>query len=330
MGITNNFDEHRYSIRASNSLLIFYPFSILSTLFILHTLYDLGESQGTQFFLTCNILFFMITGLIAEAWPRGSTRIQRQLPDMQAFEKASLLSQLTMFYFQPIVSLAARQEYLSPSDVANILPEEHKTKEGTDRLASTWSKRVKAYQQRLQSETDPEKRSKIKPPSLFTTILITHWRGLMPIVITRTITPFAENLSPFLLGVLLDYIEGRSHDGERPLVFGLFIAISIILVQMTVTMFYSYMLRKMYLVGTEIRSATTAMIYQKSLRLSPDARRKSSTGAITNHMSVDAAMWEDGIDILSLFISLPWDFGLCIFLRKFFFSPSKSNRVFVP
>ncbi|KAG0045905.1 hypothetical protein BGZ83_008896, partial [Gryganskiella cystojenkinii] len=73
----------------------------------------------------------------------------------------------------------------------------------------------------------------------------------------------------------------------------------------------------MYLLGAEIRSATTAMIYRKTLRLSPDARRKSSSGAILTHLSVDAALWEEGLITLSMFFSLPWDFSLCIFLRKF-------------
>lgn len=320
MSLWVNFDEHRYSIRSSNSLLSFYTVSIVSTSFILHTLYDLDQGHSLQFKLSVLILISMLVGLTAEAWPRGSTRIHQQLPpEIQAYDRASMFSQLTMFYFQPIVSLAAKQEFLSPSDIANILPKEHETKAGAERLERVWNKRVEAYHLRLDKETDPVKRTKIKPPSLFKTILITHWRGFVPIIAIRLLIPFGENLSPYLLGLLLDYIEGRSHEGERPLLFGLFIAISIFVIHVIVTTCYGYILRKLYLMGTEVRSATTAMVYRKALKLSPDARRKSSTGAITNHMSVDAAIWEDGIDIMSIFISLPLDFGLCIFLRKLVF-----------
>ena len=317
MSLWVNFDEHRYSIRSSNSLLSFYTASIVSTSVILHTLYDLEQGHSLQFRLSVMILISMLVGLTAEAWPRGSTRVHQQLPpEIQAYDRASLFSQLTMFYFQPIVSLAAKQEFLSPSNIANILPKEHETKEGTERLERVWNRRVESYHQRLDKETDPVKRAKIKPPSLFSTILIAHWRGFVPIIIIRILIPFGENFSPYLLGLLLDYIEGRSHDGERPLLFGLCVAFSIFFTHVIVTICYSYMLRKLYLTGAEIRSAATAMIYRKALKLSPDARRKSSTGAITNHMSVDAAVWEDGIDVMSIFISLPLDFGLCIFLRK--------------
>ncbi|KAG0044415.1 Multidrug resistance-associated protein 4, partial [Gryganskiella cystojenkinii] len=309
-----NYDEHRFTIRSSNSLLSFYTFVILATLFILHTLFDLDQTNTTQFHLTLASLFTLTAGWIVEAWPRSSTRVQQQLPDLQGYEKANLFAQLTMFYFQPIVSLAAKQEYLSPADIVNILPNEHKTEAGTARLEKCWNKRMARFHRRKAAEPDAEKRTKIKPPSFFTTVLIAHWVDLIPIVIARTVTPFIENLSPLLLGILLDYIEGRSQGGGKPLAFGLFIAVSIFVVHMVITIFYSYMLRKMYLIGTEVRSATTAMIYRKALRLSPDARRKSSVGAISNHMSVDAASWEMGIDILSLFISLPWDFSLCIFL----------------
>ncbi|GJJ74765.1 ATP-binding cassette, subfamily C (CFTR/MRP), member 1 [Entomortierella parvispora] len=314
MSLWVNYDEPRYTIRSSNSLISFYIVTAVSTSFILHTLYDLGQGHSVQFILSALVLISVLVGLTAEAWPRGSTRIHQQLPpEIRAYDRASLLSQLTMSYFQPIVNLAAKQEFLSPADIANILPEEHETKVGAERIERVWNKRVQAFHQRLEAETDPEKRSKIKPPSLLNSILVAHWRGFVPIVAARILIPFGEILSPFLLGLLLDYIEGRSHEGERPLIFGLFIAVSIFVAHVLVTIGYSYALRKLYLIGAEIRSGATAMVYRKALRLSPDARRKSSTGAITNHMSVDAAMWEIGVDILSIFISLPLDFGLCIY-----------------
>ncbi|KAF9944354.1 hypothetical protein BGZ65_012191 [Modicella reniformis] len=157
-------------------------------------------------------------------------------------------------------------------------------------------------------------------------ILTSHWKALIPVLVMRIVIPFTEYLSPALLGELLDYIEGPSEDSsstsllaswngeEKPLIYGLAIAFSMFAVHAILPMMNTYILRSIYLIGTEIKAALIAMIYRKALSLSPDARRRSSTGAITNHMSVDATLWEDGVEKLSVWISLPFDFVICLFM----------------
>jgi hypothetical protein len=158
--------------------------------------------------------------------------------------------------------------------------------------------------------------------------LTAYWKPLIPIVVMRIVLPLIEYLSPILLGALLDYIQDAtggteaasqsplSSSTEKPLIYGLAIAFSIFAVQVASSILFANNLRTMYLLSTEIKSALVAMIYRKSLRLSPDSRRKSSTGAITNHMSVDADLWEEGTEALSMWISLPVDIVLCLYLCK--------------
>ncbi|KAF9911161.1 hypothetical protein BX616_010659 [Lobosporangium transversale] len=55
----------------------------------------------------------------------------------------------------------------------------------------------------------------------------------------------------------------------------------------------------------QVKSALISMVYRKSLRLSPESRNKSTTGEITNHMSVDADVWSEALLFLSMWISLP-------------------------
>ncbi|KAF8939989.1 hypothetical protein BGZ58_008149 [Dissophora ornata] len=326
-----NYNEHKYTIRSSNSLFTFYIMSILTTGLLLHTQLRLKQTARPEYHLSITSLVLLTMGFTVEAWPRGSTRVQQQ-SNAQDFEKANLFSQLTFHFFQPIVSLAAKQQMLYPSDIFNQLPESYMTKPGYAHLSTCWGKRVQRYRDKVVLETKRsggtgDKIKSVKKPSLMTTILIANWKALVPVVIVRIAIPVTEYLSPALLGLLLDYIDnpnGRLRESmssfsatprnieEKPLMYGLVLAFSIFAIRITVPMLYSYVLRDMYLLSTGIKAALVAMIYRKSLKLSPDAKRKSSTGAITNHMSVDAVLWEEGIDKLSVWISLPFDFTICL------------------
>ncbi|KAF9356135.1 hypothetical protein BGX26_005685 [Mortierella sp. AD094] len=328
-GLAVSYNEHKYTIRSSDPLLLYYIISIIAIAITLHTQFDLLQFNQTAY--RCNIasLVALSLGLLIESLPRGSTQVQQQ-SGAQEYDKANLLSRLSFTFFQPIVSLAAKQHILVPSDIVNQLPDSYSTKAGYVALSTRWFRRVKNYRDKVQAaEKDgctEEEIKRIKKPSLMTTIFVAHWKAFVPIVIMRTLIPFTEYLPPALLGLLLDYIGGDPLDEssaptfispkqeEKPLIYGLAIASSLFASHVITTMMYTYLLRGMYLLSIEIRSSLVAMIYRKALRLSPDARRMSSTGSITNHMSVDAAMWEEGVGTLSDWISLPFDFSICLLM----------------
>ncbi|KAG0217290.1 hypothetical protein BGX33_010936 [Mortierella sp. NVP41] len=325
-----NYNEHKYSIRSSDFLVVFYVMSILASITLLHTL--LGVDQGihaaeTQF--TIAYLVLLILNLTVESWPRGSTRVQQQ-SGAQAWDKANFFSRLSQHYFQPIMSLAYKQQMLLPSDIVDQLPEEHKTENGFKRLSVVWNRKVRKYYEKVRAAggaSNPEAVKKIKKPSLLFTILYVHWRSLVFIVLVRTCIPFSEYLSPALLGLFLDYIQGPSSSGDldsdviagsssedKPLGYGLLLAFGIFFARCIVAVLYAYTLRRFYLLGIEVKAALIAMIYRKALVLSPDAKRQSSTGAVLNHMSVDALQWEDGFDQLDIWMSLPFELSICLYM----------------
>ncbi|KAG0240518.1 hypothetical protein BGX31_001878 [Mortierella sp. GBA43] len=286
-----NYNEHKYTIRSSDSLFTFYIISILATAAILHTRYTLHYTHEPEYTTTIASLIFLILGFLTEAWPRGSTQVQLR-SGAQAYEKANLFSQLTYHFFQPIVSLAARQQILHPSDVVNQLPETHRTKVGHGRLSASWNKAITKYQDKIRAvghgPDANDKIKSIKKPSLMAAILTAYWKPLIPIMVMRIVLPLIEYLSPILLGALLDYIQDATggteaasqsplfSSTEKPLIYGLAIAFSIFAVQVVSSVMFANNLRTMYLLSTEIKSALVAMIYRKSLILSPDSRRKSS------------------------------------------------------
>lgn len=308
-GLFLNKEEHKYKIRSSNSLFVFFILSILAATFVLHTFYDLHQINSFEFYLNAAFIAFMLVGFTAEAWPRGSTQVQQRSTDVQTYDKANLASQLTFYFFQPIVSLAARQQMLLPSDIANQIPEEYKTASGYSQLSKSWSRRVSAYFCAMLTNAEAKK------PSLFATILIAYRRPLIPIVLIHIALPFMQYLSPALLGLLLDYVEASSEEDAKPLSYGIALAVGMFLAAMFLSIMNAYKMKTVYQVSTEIRAGLIAMIYRKALKLSPDARRVSSTGQITNHVAVDAELWEDAIPCLSAWISIPFDLAICLTMR---------------
>ncbi|KAF9139964.1 hypothetical protein BGX30_007218 [Mortierella sp. GBA39] len=311
-----NYNEHKFTIRSSDSLVIFFTLSIVASTIILHTLLETGQgvhSAETRF--TIAYLVLLTLGLVVETWPRGSTRVQ-QLSGAQAWDKANFFSRMSQHYFQPIVSLAAKQKMLLPSDVVNQLPEENKTEIGYARLSVIWNRKTKRYY------------DKIRKPSLMLAIIQAHWRNLIPAVAAKIVLPFLDYLSPALLGLFLDYIQGPAASDpesvvtalskpateEKPFGYGVLLAFAIFLARCAVAAVFSSYYRRVFILCAQAKATLTSMIYRKVLVLSPDARRKSSTGAILNHMSVDAVQWEEGFDCLGLWISIPFDFSICFYM----------------
>ncbi|KAK3844456.1 MAG: hypothetical protein J3R72DRAFT_473118 [Linnemannia gamsii] len=330
-----NYNEHKYSIRASDFLIIFFSLSIFASATLLHTLFGIDQGLHTaEARFTIAYLVLLTLGLAVEAWPRGSTQVQ-QLSGAQEWEKANFFSRSSATYIQPVISLAAKQRMLLPSDVANLLPEQHKTEIGYARLSTIWNNKTKKYYDKVRAaggSANPEAARKIKKPSLMVAIIQAHRRGIFPVVASKISCSFLEYLSPALLGLLLDYIQGTSgadpdlmsavtasssvelSQEEKSLGYGLLLAFGIFFSRCIVSSIYADYHRRIFLHGAEAKATLTSMIYRKALLLSPDARRKSSTGAILNHMSVDALQWEEGFDYLSLWISIPFDLSICFYM----------------
>lgn len=286
--------------------------------------------------MTITYLVFLTLGLVVEAWPRGSTRVQ-QLSGAQAWDKANFFSRVSHHYFQPIVSLAAKQKMLLPSDMVDQLPEKNKTEIGYARLSVIWNKKTKRYYDKVRAaggSANPEAVKKIKKPSLLLAVIQAHWRSLIPIVAAQIALPFLDFLSPALFGLFLDYIQGSSASDadattvaassfkptteEKPFGYGILLAFGIFLARCAVAAVFSDYYRRVFILCAQAKATLTSMIYRKVLVLSPDAKRKSSTGAILNHMSVDAVQWEEGFYYLALWISIPFNFAICFYMCKFF------------
>ncbi|KAG9064520.1 Multidrug resistance-associated protein 1 [Linnemannia hyalina] len=240
----------------------------------------------------------ILLGLLVEAWPRESTRVQRQ-SDASPYDKANLLSRLTIFYIQPLVSLAV-QRTITPDDILNQMPGWMKEKTGRERLESEWDKNVAAS----------------SSPSLVRTVFWVQAGRIAPMYFLRVLVSCLMFTIPMLLSRLLESLQEAHVHGQtrKNLAYGLVLAGAMFAAAFAGTILKAVVRQKLLMQSLQTKVALTGMIYKKALKLSPASRSQSTTGEIVNHMSVDADVWQDGFYDMSSWLSLPVEIGFAMWL----------------
>ncbi|KAG0280643.1 Multidrug resistance-associated protein 1 [Linnemannia gamsii] len=236
-------------------------------------------------------------GFLVEAWPRGSTRVQK-LSDASPHDKANLLSRLSIYYVQPLISLAV-QRTITPDDILNQMPGWMRDKTGWERLESEWNKNVAAT----------------TSPSLVRVIFWVQAKSIAPIYFLRAFVSCLKFTIPMLLSRLLASLQEAHAHGQtkRNLAYGLVLAWSMFVAAFVASILQASTRQTLVMQSLQIKVALTRMIYKKALKLSPEARNKSTTGEIVNHMSVDVDVW-DGLYNMSSWCSLPIEIGAAMWL----------------
>lgn len=94
-------------------------------------------------------------------------------------------------------------------------------------------------------------------------------------------------------------------DNSRPLAVGLAAAFALFTVGLAGNVVLHHLFHRTLKLGMRYRAALVVNIYRKSLRLSPAARRSSSTGEIVNLMSIDAANIYNVAPVLHQLVVMP-------------------------
>ncbi|KAF9954089.1 hypothetical protein BGZ72_004920 [Mortierella alpina] len=295
--IGNHF-EHKYEVRSSTTIFGFYIWTIASTFIILHTRHDLHTEYRSDSWLLSLFASILLVGFAVEAWPRGSTDVQR-LSRTTEYDKANIFSRMTFYFFQPIINIGLKRT-LTVRDMEGLLPAKINSENGFNRLSAHWNARLL------------KKRSRNGlTPSLFWTVLQTHSVSFVPIVVCRLVIVALSYILPLLLSQLLTYLQEYK---DKPLSYGIMLACAMFLVSLTVALLYTYNRYQMFLLSIASKVALTSMIYRKALRLSPESRVRSTTGEVINHMAVDADIWGDAYLSFMSWIAIPVEIAVALLL----------------
>ncbi|KAG0046289.1 hypothetical protein BGZ83_008529 [Gryganskiella cystojenkinii] len=299
LALVLNHSEHQFSIRSSDLILGYYFVALAGSIALNYTASsDKNGNQPSRSYLHLYMLT-LVLGLIVEAWPRGRTRVQQQ-SNASVFDKANLISRLSFHYIQPIMTSGYKRPLLL-SDVEQLMPERIKSDNAYAELAITWERQVEKFE-RLPRVKKEKKRNWL----LLKTIFFTYgWTGWTAIVLCRVVSTTLVYLQPVLLGHIMDFMQSATSETPQPMSRGILLAFLMFLTTLFSSVAGAQLMQLNADRGMEIRSGLIGLIYRKALYLSPEARIKSTTGEISNHMSVDAQKWVLALNTLPQWISAP-------------------------
>ncbi|KAI4349330.1 hypothetical protein L6164_009931 [Bauhinia variegata] len=183
------------------------------------------------------------------------------------YSDAGLFSLATLSWLNPLLSIG-KMRPLELKDIPLLAPKD-RSKTNYKVLNSNW--------ERLKSENPS------KQPSLAWAILKSFWKEAACNAIFVGVNTIVSYVGPYMISYFVDYLGGEEtfpHEGY--ILAGIFFAAKLVETLTT---------RQWYLgvdiLGMHVRSALTAMVYRKGLRLSSLSKQSHTSGEIVNYMAVD-------------------------------------------
>ncbi|EDK37507.2 hypothetical protein PGUG_01605 [Meyerozyma guilliermondii ATCC 6260] len=130
-------------------------------------------------------------------------------------------------------------------------------------------------------------------------------RVLLHSAILTSISVIISSLIPLLTKQLIKFVEARSTGAQGSVGPGVGYAIGLFLMASVSGLFVNHGVYKAFRVGVQVRSVLTALILEKSFRLSPRSHHQFASGDINSLMGTDLARLEVGMIYQTLIIALP-------------------------
>lgn len=183
------------------------------------------------------------------------------------YSEAGLFSLATLSWLNPLLSVGANKP-LELKDIPLLAPKD-RSKVNYKVLHSNWEK--------LKTENSS------RQPSLAWAILKSFWKEAACNAVFAGLNTLVSYVGPYMISYFVDYLGGnKTFPHEGYILAGIFFTAKLIETLTT---------RQWYLgvdiLGMHVRSALTAMVYKKGLRLSSSARQSHTSGEIVNYMAVD-------------------------------------------
>lgn len=183
------------------------------------------------------------------------------------YSDAGLFSSVTLSWLNPLLSVGAKRP-LELKDIPLLAPKD-RSKTNYKVLNSNWEK--------LKAENPSNQ------PSLAWAILKSYWKEAACNAIFAGVNTLVSYVGPYMISYFVDYLGGKeSFPHEGYILAGIFFTSKLVETLTT---------RQWYLgvdiLGMHVRSALTAMVYRKGLKLSSSAKQSHTSGEIVNYMAVD-------------------------------------------
>jgi ATP-binding cassette subfamily C (CFTR/MRP) protein 1 len=210
-------------------------------------------------------------------------------------EYADLFSILTFSWMTPMMKYGYK-EFLTQDDLWNL-----RKRDTTRSTAGTFEE---AWEHEVSNK---------KKPSLWIALFRSFGGPYVRGAIIKTGSDCLAFVQPQLLRLLITFVDSyRKGKTPQPPAKGAAIALAMFAVSVGQTAFLHQYFQRAFETGMRVKSALTATIYGKSMRLSNEGRASKSTGDIVNYMAVDTQRLQDLTQYGQQLWSAPFQITLCM------------------
>ena len=210
-------------------------------------------------------------------------------------EYADIFSILTFGWMTPMMKFGYKQ-FLTQDDLWNLRKRDT-TKVTGQVLEEAWAAELEK-----------------KRPSLWMAMFRGFGGPYFRATVIKTVSDALAFLQPQLLRLLINFVASRrsGNPDPQPAIRGVAIALAMFAVSLSQTVCLHQYFQRAFETGMRVKSALTAMIYAKSMRLSNEGRAAKSTGDIVNYMAVDTQRLQDLTQYGQMLWSAPFQIILCM------------------
>ncbi|ELU09880.1 hypothetical protein CAPTEDRAFT_178694 [Capitella teleta] len=263
--------------------------------------------------------------------------LQNECPE----RAAGFLSVLSFWWFTRLITRGYRQD-LTTEDLW-LLNDEDCANEVYPRLEKQWKSELHKQRESQQHDSEATKCSPeeihlksdvdvVQPaketgyqPSLAKALV----RAFGPQFLVGSSLKFCQDILIFVSPMLLKKLIAFTQNKSQPLWQGYMYAVMMFVTVFTQSMILHQYFHRCFIVGMNLRTAVTAAVYKKALKLSNAAKQKSTVGEIVNLMSVDAQRFMELTTYLNMLWSAPLQMLVCLYFLWKTLGPSVLAGVFI-
>lgn len=252
------------------------------------------HSNHATFSILAAVNAFLVLVLADRFQPESFGSFSTKL-STSPYDSANVFARITFNWMAPLMRRGYEQ-FLTEKDLP-FLPRELRSSSTSDKFHAYWGKQGS--------------------PSLFKALSQAFGLSFVIGGVFKGLQDALAFVQPQLLRLLIrfvnEYSESAKEGNPIPLTKGLMIAGAMFLVSITQTAFLHQYFQRAFDMGMKIKSSLIAVIYDKSLTLSNEAKQASNTGDIVNLMSVDVQRLQDLVQNLQIIWSGPFQIIMCLY-----------------
>ena len=209
------------------------------------------------------------------------------------YNYADVFSILTFGWMSPLMKLGYAK-YLTQDDLWNLRTRDSSKQTAGD-FRAAWAIE-----------------SRKKRPSLFLAIARAYGGPFLRGGLIKVLSDVSQFLQPQFLRLLIAFVSSYQTSKPQPVIRGCAISLGMFALSVTYTSCQHQYFQRVYETGMRVRSGLTAVIYEKSTRLSNAGRAAKTTGDVVNLMAVDTQRLDQVMQFMQQIWSAPFQIFLAM------------------